>query len=311
MKQTIITETDVSYSKQIRADGKSVITVSNENKAEKPISMMENDFHDGKLQYESELGLKIRLRQALKGEKGSQFEGQKHDLVSPVYVISVASIQTPTRKWENETQKWLNGEISLKTYLSRTEDGESKYNCVKAAMETDLLERAQSELRRNHLVRAVEFLSGQHHDVNTYLRGVKAWMVVRWFFHVPCIDTNVHTAIKDILVENLDVRPIHHPSMSENAKGQARAKGEGSGKISPVTKKFLQERVGRYGEHDEIRTLWEIVDTAVRMETDIPKEIVAQVAFNVGGQQNNTNWARTTHVPVYEALGANLERFKE
>lgn len=309
MKRTWFEPTEELPYMNIDRDG--YVTVKTGGRAGGRIADMEAEYEAGRTQYQAELGLKRRLRAALKGAKNTEFDGEPHDLARPTYVMSVASIQTPTQLWESVTEKWLDGQLTTAEYLGRTENGRQKAKCVEKTLSTDLVERAQSELRRNHLTSAVHYLTGGDTDTSTYLRGTKAWMVVRWFYHVPCIDTNVHRAIEPVLRESLDTSPRYHRSMDQNQIGKAQRHGDGDGKVVPTSKRWIQERVGRYGEHDEMRTLWEVVDTAVRHETDIPREVVAQVAFNVGGRMNNGDgWERTTHIPIYEALGANMDRFR-
>jgi len=277
------------------------------------VSEIVDEYTENRQTYQTLKRLKGLLRKAQRGEKGSRFDGRKHDLARPLYIIAVASIQTPTAIWERETARWLDGEVSLEGYLEACEDSGAKLRCIARVEETDLLDKVNVALRQHHVLRAVELLSGKNHGIRTYLRGVKAWMVPTLMFNVGCMDTNVHTASKPLLMWNFDHTPIYHPDMSEGAKGQARAKAEKwwKGEIPPYERDFLNSRLSEYNDQYRLRETWKVVEAVVNDAGSVPRDVIPQVLFNVGGRKNNgDDWQRTIHAPIYEALGRNLERFR-
>lgn len=296
---------------EVTDDGEVLAMVKTDGIAEQSINQFRETFRDNENAERAVAGLTRRLRHALKGAKGTEFEGQPHDLVRPAYVMSVASINTDTDAWERLTIRWLRGDLTLVGYLRQTSDGEQKLRCVLETFDTDVIDRATAEFRRNHVTEGMAILAGERDNVPTYLRGVKAGMVARWFFNIPCIDRRTWEAVEGILARNVDVTPRHHRAMSEEARGQARAKNDGSGRVSPTDEKWLLERISRYGEFEELATLWDIVTAAVTAETDIPDEAIPQVAFNVGGAMKNDGWSHTVHTGIYEALGATLDNYEE
>lgn len=270
-----------------------------------------DEYQENRSQYRALKALKGRLRQAQRGEQGSPFEGSPHALARPLYVLAVASIQTPTPTWERAAARWLDGDTTLREFLNSCEDTGGKLDAIARVEETDLLERVDGALRGHHVLKAVRLLSGAEHDIRTYLRGAKAWMVPTLMFGVGCMDTNVHTAAEPILMWNLENEAIHHPSMNENQKGQARAKAKKwpKGKIPPYHHDWINERVSRYNSQSELAALWEVVETVFK--GSVPRDILPQVMFNVGGrEQSDGRWNTTIHQPIYEALGRNLERFE-
>lgn len=272
-----------------------------------------SEYQENRDRYQTLKGLKGSLRKAQRGEKGSQFEGRKHSLARPLYVISVASIQTPTGIWENATVEWLNGEISLSDYMAQCEDTNRKLEAIERVEETDLLDQVNNALRGHHVLKAVKLLSGEIHGIRTYLRGVKAWMVPYFMFHVGVIDTNVHAAIRPILMWNVENDPIYHPSMDENQRGKARCRAEKwhLGKIPPYHKDWLDYRVSEYNAQDDISAFWEIIHIVMSDAGPIPKDVLPQVLFNIGGDKQNDDWTRTIHEPIYTALGKNLKKFED
>ena len=206
-------------------------------------------------------------------------------------VSAVSSIRTNTERWENMMGEYIKGGISQSEFLQNCRDGQVKAEKVEHVFNnTDIVNDARECFRLGLVTEGIEELIGRPsgNTDETYLRATKAHFVA-WIlgYERVCMDHRIHRAVRPIIPDVMSDIPSRRPD-EKHAKVTMT-------KRRPTDVEYWHD-VLKWSPR-EYHVLTRSLIDYIEGHTDIPRDRITQVAFNVGG-----NSERTTHEDLMKVL---------
>jgi len=238
--------------------------------------------------------------------------------VRKVALWVVGSIQTDTELVDENVSQTFSGDFSDdKSFLEGTTDGPQKWESYGSWFNSDIPDQVADLLRDDKVDDAHALLAGRDPDTGKavgdyYLRTNKASLVLYLLgYDRICLDTRIYRALKPAIRATLENDMVTHPESEHPKFGEPspnpyrkRAPDYKRAKSVPVLshngdpdwngeKSYWEDKLK--WNPIQYHTLTTYVRDRVGRYTDIPTELIAQVAFNTEG-------STTTHETLYDNL---------
>jgi hypothetical protein len=224
------------------------------------------------------------------------------------------SVRTSTTRLESAFRAFVTGDSDLSDFYAETLDSETKLRSAKRFMNSDAPEQIAEALNSGDTRKAFyrwigrrvvaeprERIHEEHeaatervapeNEADYYARATKAnfglWLLGE---DRVCIDHRIHQAIRPILEACMVESPTRAESNPRN-----RAERMSGDKRRPTDVDFVHDSLKWH--YEEQQAYWEVVKRTVATYTDIPEEIIPQVAFNMNADKS------TTHAEALIGLG--------
>lgn len=265
--------------------GSVLVTEAHRNRIEAISAELEAEWRENKEFYETFAELRNEANTA-------------YEAVLAIQPLASGSIQTESDRWESAVSALEAGDFE--GYFEECYDSEKKVDAMKRFMASDLPNRVAEELRSGNPDRAQAYLMGRSPDtgdhlMETYLRVTKsAFALYLLGFDKITADTRVFEVMRPILECMLEKTDQMHPDTAPDNDLRATAPRMDAKPVPVISKSWFHDKLKwNIMEYDAV--VGEVFKILAE-ETDIPPEILPQVAFNVGGD------GRFDHKEVFETL---------
>lgn len=221
-----------------------------------------------------------------------------YEAVLAVHPLASGSIQTQTDRWESAIAALKSGDFE--EYFEECYDSEKKVDAMNRFMASDLPEKVSQALKAGSPDRAQAYLMGRDPDtgdhlMETYLRTVKSSFALYLLgYDKICADTRIYEVLRPVLECMLEKTDQMHPDTALSNPLRASAPRMDAKAVSVTSQTFIEDKLK--WNIEEYDCLISEVFKILEQETDIPPEVLPQVAFNVGGD------GRFDHREVLEVL---------
>lgn len=229
------------------------------------------------------------------------------------HVFLSGSVRTKTHVLESAFRAFVQGDSDLDEFYSETLDSECKLRSAKRFLNSDAPEQIADALNRGDtrtafyrwigrrvVAEPAERIHGDYeaatervapdNEADYYARATKAnfglWLLGE---DRVCIDHRIHQAVRPIL----EACMVDEPARAES-NPRDRAERMSSDKRRPTTVEFPHDSLKWH--YAEQSAYWEVVRRTVATYTEIPEELIPQVAFNLNNES-------TTHSMAMIGLG--------
>jgi hypothetical protein len=229
------------------------------------------------------------------------------------HALLSGSVRTSTTRLESAFRAFVTGDSNLSEFYSKTLDSECKLQSARRFMNSDAPEQIAEALNRGDTRTAFYRWIGRRvvaeprermhedHEAATervapeneadyYARATKAnfglWLLGE---DRVCIDHRIHAAVKPILRATMADEATRAETNPRN-----RAERMSGDKRKPTQVEFVHDSLKWH--YEEQQAFWMVVRRTVETYTDIPGELIPQVAFNM-------NRETTTHTEALIGLG--------
>lgn len=257
--------------------------------AESAYDQFEAEYFGDLAQYKSLAERRERARERF--ETGDRDMARR--MMEMAIVASVTSVRTVTERWDELTREYLRGDRTAEQFAEATRDGDVKAEKLRNVLGGDIPDMATDRARRGDVDGARMALIGREtgDTDDTYLRATKANFAM-WLlgYDVVCMDHRIHRATEPVMGEVLDIyKPAKIPAPGDRSRQAGRTKYE----VTDV--EFWHDEL-KWSPEAYDRLAGRVVDV-IAENTDVPRDRVTQVAFNVGGDDS-----RTTHADLLRIL---------
>lgn len=221
---------------------------------------------------------------------------------------TVTTIKTDTSRIDARTEMMTGDFGDLKSFVENSTDGQVKWEKVHTWFNSDVPERVAGLIRSGRIHDAHALLAGRDPETMgpaenlRYLRTCKASLVLYLLgIDRMCIDTRIYRTIKPLLKEITHYARKNHPDTEgyrkeapdQNAKRVPVVSHSGD-RETDFSKTFLEDKL-KWNPREYVALTDHIVGL-IADKSDVPREVVPQVLFNLSGET-------TFHEDLYEILG--------
>lgn len=227
-------------------------------------------------------------------EKFEQVSTETADrMVEMAVIAAVSSIRTETDRWEYMMGEYLKGGITQEEFLQNCRDGQVKAEKVEHVFNnTEIIREARQCFRLGLVTEGIEELIGRpsKNTDETYMRATKAHFVA-WLlgYDRVCMDHRIHRAMEPVIRQVMTDVPSRRPDEKHAKVTMAKKR--------PTNVEYWHD-VLKWSPREYHVLTRGLVDYVAEW-TEIPRDRITQVAFNVGGDGETT-----THETLMNVLGA-------